>query len=939
MSSGNLERLANAIVRVPALLAKVTACLCKTVSRECETLCRPSSKSILMDTVDSAITQFEMKNAASEIAESAPTFWKLLCASACPQWRSSSVSGGLLVRVVMAVACLMKARNQRMSALQYIVSIVLHNSGAKKAAFTRLNRLGLAMSHKSTLAKLRQMAARFDARLLDWKNSIEAAGQVHQQPMDGGHLQHSESTGSTTDIGSEMGDLDSSCKDSLSGSFSEGQDSNATCAKVEDRKLFQITGDNVDFEIRAKYMTLDRRNKSLHWFNVIATDERVIPPCVLENAGPRRSILTVSNSEFFPSVLDHRCIRDDFVLLVSEVVVKYLAAFGSFSQFVVNHAAHDHSLEAGRKSEKHCLGLLELNENKQQDMVEILCHVNSTYVPYKYTEDVDHGSQPLEPLVCLQFGGDQLTAERARNSKKSVINGHQAYQRLDALLPHAEDFHCSMNFVNLVYKKFYNTNSSSDVGTMYQLRNKLDRRDVSSDTKSYRACNSFLQDVLDGYIIASALQHFGMTDAEDMDVIPPGLPVSQQGTWFHGEMVKIVDKFVLHWEDLEHTAGIFVDAIQSGRPFQLHTPSSSHHSGASSDLQQLHPHESSGHIQQQEVELHDHAGRGTEVHSQLQSYGSSLVAVLQQAQALYHQSHLASVSAQRCPLPAGPLSATALQTGQFAARMPCSVASCKEDFTTDSDRRHHEQVAHGLIRVPTQQRQSAGAVNHLQLECLDDHIFNYSCSLMKMALLERNFQDAVHYMDGQRLLRVWKFKMLHFKEAGRTKYALEALLFQADQLALLSPWDAYRQLWNRSFNLRGGAGNNIPLDMMVEHNNNFIKEMIRNQGANLTFQSAQQISRASMGLDAVISNLDNVLSIKAESGRHADVDKRKDVLLIAQEVRNNVTRQRQPREHKAFPKMKQDVLHYLDPSKLVQWVQKHKRALARVQQVQTAKQV
>ena len=48
---------------------------------------------------------------------------------------------------------------------------------------------------------------------------------------------------------------------------------------------------------------------------------------------------------------------------------------------------------------------------------------------------------------------------------------------------------------------------------------------------------------------------------------------------------------------------------------------------------------------------------------------------------------------------------------------------------------------------------------------------------MKMALLERDFQDAVHEMDGPRLLRLWKFKMLHFKEAGRSKYALEACMY------------------------------------------------------------------------------------------------------------------------------------------------------------------
>ena len=59
-----------------------------------------------------------------------------------------------------------------------------------------------------------------------------------------------------------------------------------------------------------------------------------------------------------------------------------------------------------------------------------------------------------------------------------------------------------MNFVNIIFTKFYDTKSIKDVGTLYQLRNKLDRRDVAKDTsKRYRACNTFVSDVLDGYII------------------------------------------------------------------------------------------------------------------------------------------------------------------------------------------------------------------------------------------------------------------------------------------------------------------------------------------------------------------------------------------------------------------------------------------------------
>ncbi len=186
---------------------------------------------------------------------------------------------------------------------------------------------------------------------------------------------------------------------------------------------------------------------------------------------------------------------------------------------------------------------------------------------------------------------------------------------------------------------------------------------------------------------------------------------------------------------------------------------------------------------------------------------------------------------------------------------------------------------------------------------------------MKMAVLERDFQDAVHVMDGQRLLPTWKFKMLHFRDACRTKYGLKAFLFQADQL--VSIFSTHGMLTGgcgiEHSTCNGGFGRNIPLDLRVEHNNNFVNDMIRNQGANVSFQSAKQVSRASMGLESVLTNLENILAIADESNKHAAVDRKKDVLLTAKGGGGNARKQTRSRAHKSFALMKYDVLHQLNP--------------------------
>ena len=60
-----------------------------------------------------------------------------------------------------------------------------------------------------------------------------------------------------------------------------------------------------------------------------------------------------------------------------------------------------------------------------------------------------------QPLVKIQFGGDQLNAERIRSSQLAVINGKICYKRFEEVFSHAVDFRCSVNFVSHISTNFY----------------------------------------------------------------------------------------------------------------------------------------------------------------------------------------------------------------------------------------------------------------------------------------------------------------------------------------------------------------------------------------------------------------------------------------------------------------------------------------------------
>ena len=51
----------------------------------------------------------------------------------------------------------------------------------------------------------------------------------------------------------------------------------------------------------------------------------------------------------------------------------------------------------------------------------------------------------------------------------------------------------------------------------------------------------------------------------------------------------------------------------------------------------------------------------------------------------------------------------------------------------------------------------------------EDGVYNYACRFLAMSLMARNFHDASRYGDGEKLIRCWKFLLLHFKVDGRIK--------------------------------------------------------------------------------------------------------------------------------------------------------------------------
>lgn len=265
-------------------------------------------------------------------------------------------------------------------------------------------------------------------------------------------------------------------------------------------------------------------------------------------------------------------------------------------------------------------------------------------------------------------------------------------------------------------------------------------------------------------------------------------------------------------------------------------------------------------------------------------------------------------------------------------RYPCRFTGCKASFRYDGRSRRQHELSHDPppeIREAPQLAETEPDQESTETHGKDD-VYDYHCSLMNMSLLLRNFIDAGREGDGDRLLRCIKMFLLHFRQdgPGSPKYALESLyhLFQVN--ALLTPREAERVKWNRTVNNKGGMGNNVFMDLDLEHDNHYLKEQLRSLGANVNQTSVNRICHAFSVIHNLLKRLDGEMLVRENSGEHTKKNMKGDCTTIVNElVTEDVFTRKQDgaRQMKVFQNCPRDYLQLLDTSSLFKWINEHKK--------------
>ena len=165
------KNVANIVLRhkdmEPFLRTALTSKVCSEFKQYCAV-----TNSILKGTSPEELAAYSNRFVCQEVKVMC-SFWFAGVVGACGVHKCPEKELKASNAIALVTSAASRSRNQRMSALAARISVILLHSGAKTHDFTRLNKLGVSLSHKQSIRLQRSMGLNFDGKVLSWKKKRE----------------------------------------------------------------------------------------------------------------------------------------------------------------------------------------------------------------------------------------------------------------------------------------------------------------------------------------------------------------------------------------------------------------------------------------------------------------------------------------------------------------------------------------------------------------------------------------------------------------------------------------------------------------------------------------------------------------------------------------------------------------------------------------------
>ena len=435
-----------------------------------------------------------------------------------------------------------------------------------------------------------------------------------------------------------------------------------------------------------------------------------------------------------------------------------------------------------------------------------------------------------------------------------------------------------------MWKQFYNTASGGDGGTLYQLRNLINRQNVvKKPMDDLAACEDFAITVVEAHIVSAAMVIFDMKTADDRPCekfFPTGcekLDTVQRKKIF----MLAIDELVKNYVNIS--------------------------------VPQLPP-ESNADMSKVVTEYTEGITK-TATEESFEGVGESTERLWESTEGITETSmgdNVGCISAIPECVGQGSSKSTRGKTARRGRRKLTGRGrgGQSESKSTSQSNQSVEQPNYDDANVENDSEDRV------------DRKYSYAFDLLSNGLILLDFIDAVREGDGKRIIRVWRFLMLVFKATNCYNYAIQAFTLLMQDMHLFSPWMKAQLEWNRTVNVHGRRGKNISADLFMEHLNRECKGILSGMYSNVSENSVIRISRALKSIHCVMDKFDRQNNVTYDSGVHhrkSSLENREKIVNQLVESKNFI-KSSGTRKHKNFPLHKTNIMQTLNPIELQQWM-------------------
>nr|VWO97743.1 Pre-mRNA-splicing ATP-dependent RNA helicase PRP28 (EC [Ganoderma boninense] len=167
-----------------------------------------------------------------------------------------------------------------------------------------------------------------------------------------------------------------------------------------------------------------------------------------------------------------------------------------------------------------------------------------------------------------------------------------------------------------------------------------------------------------------------------------------------------------------------------------------------------------------------------------------------------------------------------------------------------------------------------------------DMVYENACIFLRDVLILREFNDAIRGGYSGRIVRLLKILALMYRGSGRVKYAHE-LLHVIHNLTRIWP-DSLRKVMMNNWlvNPTGKANAWVPVDLMQEHMNFWIKVIYKAQGSNASWDWLRTISPCIALLRNVATQMNSTLGARLGT-KHQAPDRSRDLATLQNSMREH----------------------------------------------------